>query len=388
MPFQSLRINVKWAVAVLIVIVAIFAAAFTYFHAGKLHDKPNNEFDVYVSPAFFRRNYASMQRDLKLYIYPSEGYDNDYMVTTASDYAAEDEFFKNLLNSPFVTTDPEQARLFLIPFSFHTMRRKINSDEQVTALLGTYVEGLIEKYPYWNRTIGWNHVLYTCFGADITASRVIPSLAQNSIRLASISDYSAGFISKKDILIPSALRPYPEPSNLNATMNRDTIAYWMGLCNINTCNTLTELWGSYFVFDNNSKPTWDGRGQKLQSSKLCICPLESEDSNKLVTMAILSGCVPVILEDRIDLPFDDVLDWRKFSIIVTEVDAYRLKEILEAKTGVDYQILYTNVVKVQKHFYSLRDDGSTVDYDAFHLTMYELWLRYQSQSKHWCPSID
>ncbi|KAL3615409.1 hypothetical protein CASFOL_041070 [Castilleja foliolosa] len=87
----------------------------------------------------------------------------------------------------------------------------------------------------------------------------------------------------------------------------------------------------------------------------------------------------LILEDRIDLPFDDVFDWRKFSVIVTEVDSYRLKDILKAKAGVAYQILCTNLVKVQKHFYSLRDDGQPVEYDPFHMTMYELWLRYQNQ---------
>ncbi|KAL3615413.1 hypothetical protein CASFOL_041074 [Castilleja foliolosa] len=389
MPFQSLRINVKWAVVVLIVIVAIFAAAFSYFHARKLHDhKPNNDFDVYVSsPEVFRRNYEKMKKELKIYVYPSAGYDNDYVysVTTASGYTAEDEFFKNLMNSSFVTSDPEQARLFIIPFSFHTMRRKIKSNKQVKSLLGTYVDDLIYKFPYWNRTAGSNHVLFACFGADINATQVIPVLAQNSIRIACMSNYSAGFTSHKDITIPTALKPFPVREN--ATENRTRIAYWFGVCNTSTCKTLVKLWGANLVFD--AKSALDVFVEKLQSSKFCICPSRSENSNRLITMSILNGCVPVILEDRIDLPFDDILDWRKFSVIVTGVDAYRLKEILEAKSGVAYQILYTNLVKVQKHFYSLRDDGSTVEYDAFHMTMYELWLRCQNQrSKHWCSSID
>ncbi|KAL3615430.1 hypothetical protein CASFOL_041091 [Castilleja foliolosa] len=383
MPCQCLRITVKWAILVLIVIVAIFAT-FSHFYAVIPPDKTNNSFDVYVSDEFFQRNYAEMKRELKIYVYPSDGYDNAYAFSfnMISGYEAEDNIYRNLFNSSFVTTNPDQAQLFFIPFSFHTVREKIISNKQVTSLLGTYVEGLIHKYPYWNKTLGTNHVLFTCFAADINATRVIPLMAQNSIRIACTSNYSVGFISHKDIAIP-----FPVPSIQNATENRTRLAYWMGVCNCNPCKTLVKLWRADLEFDIITKSTLDERvekylqSSKLYSSKFCICPVGSENPNYLITMSILNGCVPVILEDHIDLPFSDVLDWHKFSVILKEVDAYRLKEIVEAKASVDYQILYTNLIKVKKHFYSPSDDESTVEYDAFHMTIYELWLRYQNQSK-------
>ncbi|GFP84637.1 pentatricopeptide repeat-containing protein at5g55840 [Phtheirospermum japonicum] len=172
-------------------------------------------------------------------------------------YAIEDHFWKNLFNSSFVTTHPNQARLVFIPFSFHTMRRKIfitlfslqiKSNKQVTSLLGTYVEGLIHKCPYWNKIVGLNHFLFTCFGVDINATRVILLMAQNSIRIMCASYYSAGFISQKDISIPSALRPFLVPFRRNATENRYKEATQMldhmscrGIeADVFTCNVLVD----------------------------------------------------------------------------------------------------------------------------------------------------
>ncbi|KAF2607265.1 hypothetical protein F2Q68_00045858 [Brassica cretica] len=51
---------------------------------------------------------------------------------------------------PRPTLDPEEADLFFVHVSCHNMRAKI------------YVDGLIAKYPYWNRTLGADHFFVTC----------------------------------------------------------------------------------------------------------------------------------------------------------------------------------------------------------------------------------
>jgi len=60
----------------------------------------------------------------------------------------------------------------------------------------------------------------------------------------------------------------------------------------------------------------------------------------------LVGLSTVIMSDYYDLPFNDVLDWRKFSVILKETDVYPLKDILRNISDKHFMILNQNLVKV------------------------------------------
>ncbi|KAE9450089.1 hypothetical protein C3L33_18036, partial [Rhododendron williamsianum] len=91
------------------------------------------------------------------------------------------------------------------------------------------------------------------------------------------------------------------------------------------------------------------------------------------TLRLISGIfLIVILSNYYDLPFNDILDWRKFSVILEENDVYRLKQILKDISNSEFVVLHENLVKVQKHF---QLNSPPVKYDAFHMVMYDLWLR-------------
>lgn len=55
----------------------------------------------------------------------------------------------------------------------------------------------------------------------------------------------------------------------------------------------------------------------------------------------------VVLSDYYDLPFNDILDWQKFSVILKEHDVYRLKQILKDITQEQFVALHNNLVKVK-----------------------------------------
>lgn len=55
----------------------------------------------------------------------------------------------------------------------------------------------------------------------------------------------------------------------------------------------------------------------------------------------------VILSNYYDLPFNDILDWKKFAVILKEKDVYELKQILKAITDEEFVTLHNNLVKVQ-----------------------------------------
>ncbi|MFS8009969.1 putative xylogalacturonan beta-1,3-xylosyltransferase [Helianthus anomalus] len=81
----------------------------------------------------------------------------------------------------------------------------------------------------------------------------------------------------------------------------------------------------------------------------------------------------VILSNYYDLPFNDILDWSKFSVILKEKDVYDLKQILKDISYEQFVTLHNNLVQVQKHF---QWNTPPIPYDAFHMVMYDLWLRH------------
>jgi Exostosin family len=54
----------------------------------------------------------------------------------------------------------------------------------------------------------------------------------------------------------------------------------------------------------------------------------------------------VILSDYYDLPFNDILDWSKFSLILKERDVYQLKDILKSVSHEQFVTLHKNLVQV------------------------------------------
>lgn len=66
---------------------------------------------------------------------------------------------------------------------------------------------LIREYPYWNRTLGADHVFLACLDHDVH----VPSLVKNTIRIVCSSTYArdaSRFIPHKDITLPSFMQPF------------------------------------------------------------------------------------------------------------------------------------------------------------------------------------
>ncbi|KAK9678842.1 hypothetical protein RND81_11G236300 [Saponaria officinalis] len=178
--------------------------------------------EVYHSPEIFRLNYAEMERKFKVYIYP-DGDPNTFYQTPrklTGKYASEGYFFQNIRESRFRTDDPDQAHLFFIPISCHKMRGKGTSYENMTVIVKDYVEGLIAKYPYWNRTLGADHFFVTCHDVGVRATEGLPLLVKNSIRVVCSPSYNVDFIPHKDVALPQVLQPFALPAGGNDIENR------------------------------------------------------------------------------------------------------------------------------------------------------------------------
>ena len=67
----------------------------------------------------------------------------------------------------------------------------------------------------------------------------------------------------------------------------------------------------------------------MRSSKFCLHPAGDTPSSCRLFDAIVSHCVPVIVSDRIELPFEDLLDYQEFSLF------FSVREALEPGLIVD-----------------------------------------------------
>jgi probable glucuronoxylan glucuronosyltransferase IRX7 len=68
--------------------------------------------------------------------------------------------------------------------------------------------------------------------------------------------------------------------------------------------------------------------EEVLSSKFCLCPRGFAPWSRRLFDAVQLGCIPVIIADGIELPYEEFLDYTSFSVKIAEVEVSKLKQIL------------------------------------------------------------
>ncbi|KAK7831685.1 putative glycosyltransferase [Quercus suber] len=153
------------------------------------------------------------------------------------------------------------------------------------------------------------------------------------------------------------------------------LAFFAGKINSPVREKLLQVWrNDTEIFAHLGRLTTP-YADELLGSKFCLHVKGFEVNTARIADSLYYGCVPVIIANYYDLPFADILNWKSFSINVATLDIPLLKKILKRFSFEEYLMLQRNALKVRKHF---QWHLSPVDYDAFYMVMYELWLRQSS----------
>ncbi|GAA6064452.1 hypothetical protein JCM10212_005201 [Sporobolomyces blumeae] len=88
----------------------------------------------------------------------------------------------------------------------------------------------------------------------------------------------------------------------------------------------------------------------LNSAKFCLLPRGIPAWTTRTFEAIYAGCIPAFIVDRNLFPFQDILDYSRFSITIPENEAHKVEEILSAYTAEQLDSLQANLVKVRDAF--------------------------------------
>jgi len=74
-----------------------------------------------------------------------------------------------------------------------------------------------------------------------------------------------------------------------------------------------------------------------------------EVNTSRVSDAIHYGCIPVVISNNRDLPFADVLDWSKFSVVINQRDIAFLKTKLLSRTRETYPRKFIILISAAYH---------------------------------------
>lgn len=109
-----------------------------------------------------------MEERFKVYIYEEGEEPLVHKGPCKNIYAIEGRFIQELQgDNPYVTTDPEAAHVFFLPFSVAMMVTYLytsNSGDMSPLLrfAKDYVDVVSRRYPYWTRSDGADHFMLAC----------------------------------------------------------------------------------------------------------------------------------------------------------------------------------------------------------------------------------
>ncbi|KAL8101655.1 putative glycosyltransferase At5g20260 [Apium graveolens] len=340
---------------------------------------------LYRNASMFRRSYELMERTLKVYIY-KEGKRPIFHhppPVLAGIYASEGWFMKLLQeNKHFVTKNPNEAHLFYLPFSSRTLEEALyvpdsHSHKNLIKYLDKYLDLLVAKYPFWNRTGGADHFLVACHDWA-------PALTQirfnNCIKALCNADIKEGFRLGKDVSLPETMvRSKKNPLRDiggKAPRQRPILAFFAGQMHGYLRPVLLQQWQdkdpNIKIFKKLPKSKKNRvYAEYMKSSKYCLCPKGYEVNSPRVVEAIYFECVPVIISDNFVPPFFEILNWESFAVFIPEKDLPNLKNILLSISDRRYQVMQQRVKQVQQHFLW---HTQPIKYDIFYMILHSVWL--------------
>ncbi|CAA2970562.1 probable arabinosyltransferase ARAD1 [Olea europaea subsp. europaea] len=91
----------------------------------------------------------------------------------------------------------------------------------------------------------------------------------------------------------------------------------------------------------------------MRSSKFCLHPAGDTPSSCRLFDAIVSHCIPVIVSDRIELPFENELDYKEFSIFFSVNEALTPSYMLTRLRGItkhEWMKMWRQLKSISHHF--------------------------------------
>ncbi|XP_075495273.1 putative arabinosyltransferase ARAD1 isoform X1 [Primulina tabacum] len=256
----------------------------------------------------------------------------------------------------------EEADLFYIPF-FTTISFFLLEKQECKALYREALKWVTEQ-PAWKRSEGRDHILPVHHPWSFKSVR---KFMKNAIWLLPDMDstgnwYKPGQVYlEKDVILPYVPNVDVCDSKCLSDAKRTILLFFRGRLKRNAggkirAKLVTELTGANDVIIEEGTAGEVGKAAAqigMQKSTFCLNPAGDTPSSARLFDAIVSGCIPVIVSDELELPFEGILDYRKIAVFVDSSDVMQpgwLLSILRSIPPTQIREMQMNLAKHSKHF--------------------------------------
>nr|BAK07654.1 predicted protein [Hordeum vulgare subsp. vulgare] len=271
---------------------------------------------------------------------------------------------QRLLKNVIRVERQEEADIFYVPF-FTTISYFLLEKQECKAL---YREALkwVTDQPAWQRSEGRDHVIPVHHPWSFKSVR---RFVKKAIWLLPDMDstgnwYKPGQVYlEKDVILPYVpnvdLCDYKCVSETQS--KRSTLLFFRGRLKRNAggkirSKLVTELQNIEDIIIEEGSAGAKGKVAALtgmRKSLFCLNPAGDTPSSARLFDAIVSGCIPVIISDELELPFEGILDYSKIALFVSSTDAVQPGWLVKYLRGVDgkrVREMQSNLLKYSRHF--------------------------------------
>uniref|UniRef100_A0A1D1Z4M1 Putative glucuronoxylan glucuronosyltransferase F8H n=1 Tax=Anthurium amnicola TaxID=1678845 RepID=A0A1D1Z4M1_9ARAE len=328
-------------------------------------------------------------------------------------YGSQIALYESILASPHRTLNGEEADYFYVPVLDACIITRADDAPHLSLRerggLRSYLtlefykkayDHIVEHYPYWNRSSGRDHIWFFSWdeGACYAPKEIWNSMMlvhwgnTNSKHNHSTTAYWADnwdnipsskrgdhpcFDPKKDLVLPAWKRPDPAAFRLKLwakpRKERSTLFYFngnLGPAYENGRPEDTYSMGIRQKLANEFGSTTNKQGKlgRQHAKDVIVTPQRSSDYYQELASSvfcgvlpgdgwsgrmedsILQGCIPVVIQDGIFLPYENVLDYRSFAIRINEDEIPNLIRLLRGINETMIEVMLQNVRMIWQRF--------------------------------------
>ncbi|KAL7135072.1 hypothetical protein ABFS83_11G068400 [Erythranthe nasuta] len=264
-------------------------------------------------------------------------------------------------------TDPDSAEVFFVPFfsslSFNVHVRNMAELNTVDEKLQLEMVNILKASDYWKKSGGRDHVIpmhhpnaFRHYRDEVNASIFIVA---DFGRIMNISKLAKDVVAPYPHMVESYIAE--EENHVDPYKSRQTLLVFRGRTKrkdegkirAQLHKMLNDTKDVIYEEGAASEEGFKASAEQMRSSKFCLHPAGDTPSSCRLFDAIVSHCVPVIVSDRLELPFESEIDYKEFSMFFSVNEALQpgyLIDKLRAVSEDQWLKMWSRVKSITHHF--------------------------------------
>lgn len=261
--------------------------------------------------------------------------------------------------------DTSLANVFFVPFFSsvsYNRHSKLHGKEKVSR--NRYLQDELVKYlrsrEEWKRYGGKDHIILAHHPNSLLTAR--KKLSSAIFLLSDFGRYPAEIANiSKDIVAPYVHVVDSIGKDSASFDERTTLVYFQGaivrkdggMIRQELHKLLKDEKDVHFTYGSARGKGIKEAGQGMLTSKFCLNIAGDTPSSNRLFDSIVSHCVPVIISDEIELPFEDVFDYTEFSVFIRASDSVKKGFLMGVLRGINqdkWTKMWRRLIQISHHF--------------------------------------